>query len=115
MLSVGSGQIADKTGKDLTEVEEPRRGQFIATVDLDRTFAHGNFNDAKIRTMLREHKDKVELERRYADENWYLLRSIRPGVRVRDLFKEYGIEVMRDYRNRSRVAIEKARRAGKEM
>ena len=35
-------------------------------------------------------------------ESWYLLRSIKPGVRVRDLCKEYQIETLREYRHRSR-------------
>ena len=115
VFAVGNGQVADKTGEKFTPVDRPRPGLFLATVDLDRTFAHGNFNSAKIKRMLAEHKKEVELERHYKTENWYLLRAIQPGVRVRDLFRQYDIEVLRDYRNRSRRLIEQARRQRKPM
>ncbi|MFH1267251.1 MAG: hypothetical protein ABIK89_16100 [Planctomycetota bacterium] len=115
VVAVGGGQIVDKTGKDRQDVNRPTPGLFVATLDLDRTFAHGNFNDTKIKRLLAEHPGEVELERRYANENWYLIRSIRPGVRVRDLFEQYGIETLRAYRNRSRRAVEKARSRSEEM
>jgi len=114
-VSVGSGQIVDCTGENITRVERPRPRQFIATLDLDRTFVHGNFNTSKIKRMLDEHQGKIELERHYRVENWYLLRSIKPGVRVRDLLKQYGIETLRKYRNRSRKQIDEARRLEKEI
>jgi hypothetical protein len=48
-------------------------------------------------------------------EAWYLLRAVKPGVRVRDLCKQYQIETLRDYRHRSRQQIDAARKSGKRI
>ena len=114
-VAVGGGQVVDCTGKDIKKVERPRRGQVLATLDLDRTFVHGNFNEAKIKRLLADHQGEAEVERRYRVENWYLLRAVKPGVRVRDLCTRYGIETLRAYRTRSRQTIHKARKAKKEI
>ena len=115
IVPVGEGNLIDKTGKTLDEVATPRPGQFIATFDLDRTFVHTNFNTAKVEKLLDEHKEDVEQEHFYRMESWYLLRSIRPGVRVRELCKQYGIETLRQYRHRSRKQIDEARKKGERI
>ena len=48
-------------------------------------------------------------------ESWYLLRSTKPGVRVRDLCREYEIETLREYRHRSRRQINEAREKGRRI
>ena len=105
----------DCTGKTLEDVQEPRPRQFIATLDLDRTFVHTNFNTGKVKKLLEEHRGEVEQEHYYPMESWYLLRAAKPGVRVRDLCKEYGIETLREYRHRSRREINAAREEGKRI
>ncbi len=45
-------------------------------------------------------------------ENWYQLRSLKPGIRARDLCKQYQIETLREYRHRSREQINDARAKG---
>lgn len=109
VVPVGEGNFIDSTGETLSKVENPRPRQYIATLDLDRTFVHTNFNTAKVRKLLEEHQDEVEQEQFYRMESWYLLRATKPGVRVRDLCKEYGIETLREYRHRSRKEINEAR------
>ncbi|HEY3324606.1 MAG TPA: carbon-nitrogen hydrolase family protein [Planctomycetota bacterium] len=115
IVPVGRGNIIDCTGATLNSVEVPRAQQYIATLDLDRTFVHKDFTGEKIKKLLAEHKDEVELERDCEMEGWYLLRSVKPGVRVRDLCKQYEIELLRDYRHRSRQQINEARANGKKI
>ena len=45
-------------------------------------------------------------------ESWYLLRAIKPGVRVRDLCRKYQVETLREYRHRSRRQINEDRQTG---
>lgn len=115
IVAVGEGNIIDPLGTTIEKVEKPRPQQFIHTLDLDRTLVHTNFNEAKVARLLAEHKGEVEQERFFSSESWYLLRSLKPGVRVRDLCKKYQIETLREYRHRSREQINDARRAGKKV
>jgi hypothetical protein len=69
----------------------------------------------KVEKLLREHKDEVEQEKDSGSKAWYLLRSIKPGVRVRELCEQYKIETLRQYQHRSREQINTARTAGKKI
>jgi len=115
IVAVGEGNMIDITGKTIEPTERPRPQQFVATIDLDRTLVHTNFNEAKVARLLAEHKGEVEQERFFGPESWYLLRAIKPGVRVRDLCRQYEIETLREYRHRSREQINDARREGKRI
>ena len=115
VVPVGAGNVIDVTGEELKDVGKPRPKQFIATLDLDRTFVHTNFNEAKVAKLLEAHKGEVVIERTYASEGWWLLASVKPGVRVRDLCAEYGIETLRQYQHRSRRQINEARRNGRRI
>jgi len=118
IVPVGAGNIIDITGKTFEPVEKPRPKQFIATLDLDRTFAHHDFNRDKVKRMLEEHKGEIEVERNLSDEDlapWWLFRSIRPGLCVRDVLREHGIEPLRDYQRRSRKQINDAREKGERI
>jgi len=115
VVPVGSGNLIDVTGRTIEDVQKPRPQQFIATFDLDRTFIHTNFNSQKVSKLLEEHKGEVEQEHFYSEEAWWLLRSVKPGVRVRDLCREYQIETLREYRHRSRRQIDEARQSGKRI
>ncbi|NUQ63302.1 MAG: hypothetical protein HUU20_12555 [Pirellulales bacterium] len=55
------------------------------------------------------------LHQYYEAESWYLLRSTKPGVRVRELCRRHQIETLRDYRHRSRREIDDARQSGKRI
>lgn len=115
VVPVGRGNIIDCTGRPVEPVEKPRADHFIATLDLDRTFVHYDFHVEKVKKLLAEHKGEVELEKDYQMESWYLLRSVKPGVLVRDLCRQYGIEPLREYRNRSRQQINQARKEGRRI
>lgn len=115
IVAVGRGNIIDLFGKTVDRVEKPRPQQFIATLDLDRTIVHTNFNEQKVAKLLREHQGEIVQEQFLDMESWYVLRSVKPGIRVRDLCKQYQIETLRQYRQRSRTQINDARSQGKKI
>lgn len=115
IVPVGRGNIIDITGENVTDVELPRANLVIATLDLDRTLVHIDFNKSKIEKLVADHEGEVIIESYRATEEWYLLRSIKPGVLVRDLLKEYDIEPLREYQQRSRKEINKARKQGRKI
>ncbi|MGE5296471.1 MAG: carbon-nitrogen hydrolase family protein [Solirubrobacterales bacterium] len=118
IVPVGAGNIMDITGKPVAPVEKPRPRQFIATLDLDRSFAHYDFNEKKVQEMLKEHEGQITVERKLSDEDlapWWLFRSTEPGVVVRGILKEHGIETLREYQHRSRKQINEAREKGERI
>jgi len=118
IVPVGAGNIIDITGKTIENVEKPRPKQFIATLDLDRAFAHHDFNREKVEKMLKEHDGEIIVERNLSDEDlapWWLFKAAKPSVRVRELLKKYEIESLREYQHRSRRQIDEAREKGKRI
>jgi len=112
IVPVGWGNIIDITGESITDFREPRENIFIATLDLDRTLIHTNFNVEKVAKLLKEHEGEVVQERYYDMESWYLLKAAKQGISVRQLCKEYQIEILREYIQRSRKEINEIRRHG---
>ena len=118
IVPVGAGNIIDITGKTFEPVEKPQPKQFIATLDLDRSFAHYDFNREKVEKMLKEHEGQMEVERKLSPEDlapWWLFRATKPGVRVCDILKEHKIETLREYQHRSRKQINEAREKGERI
>jgi len=115
IIPVGKGNLIDLTGRPVEPLEQPRPDQFVATLDLDRTLVHFNFNEEKVKKLLEKHGREIEIEQQYDTESWYLLRSITAGVLVRDLLKQFQIEPLREYRRRSREQINQARKEGKRI
>jgi len=121
VVPVGVGNIIDVTGDTLQDVEKPCDKQFIATLDLDRSFMHVDFNREKVNKLLAEHGDEIEAERVPPTSGsdprapWWLLRATKGGVRVRALLKEYGIETLREYQHRSRKQINERREKGQRV
>jgi hypothetical protein len=110
IVPVGWGNIIDIAGKNI-EMEKPRKDQFIATIDLDWTYVHKDFNYQKMDALLEKHKGDLEREDVKMAGCW-ILRSIKPGIRVRDLCRDKHIETLREYRLRSRDEVNKARAGG---
>jgi hypothetical protein len=79
------------------------------TLDLDRGLYHENFNLAGRDKLLKEHAADIEQDRSLELEQWFVLRAKRPGVSARRLAKEYGLEELRHYLDRSRRSIDKRR------
>ena len=114
VVAVGWGNLIDPLGRTIEPAEKPRPQQFLATLDLDLTITHTNFNEKKVPQLLKEHAGEVELvPGNYDMESWYVLRATKPGVRVRDLCRQYKIETLREYRQRSRQQINQRRKEGK--
>lgn len=116
IVPVGWGNIIDAFGREV-ETEKPREKQFIATLDLDQTIVHKDFNGQKVARLLAEHKGEVEaVEPALGDKSgWYVLRALKPGVRVRELCRQYQIETLRAYRERSRQEINARRKKGERV
>jgi len=118
IVPVGAGNIIDITGKTCADIEKPRDKQFIATLDLDRAFAHHDFNREKVKKMLDEHPGDITIERNLSEEDlapWWLFKATKPGVRARELLKTYEIETLREYQHRSRKQINEAREKGERV
>ena len=79
------------------------------TVDMDRTIYHYNFNLDKRARLLAEHAADVSLDTDMPREEWFVLKARRPGVSVRDLGREYGLEELRAYQDRSRIGVDAQR------
>jgi predicted amidohydrolase len=114
VVPVGRGNILDTTGRPVV-ADNPRPDQFVATIDLDRTFVHRDFNREKIQRLLADHKDEVRQSGDYEMEGWFGLEAVKPGVRVRDLLRQYQVETLREYRHRSRERINQARKEDKRI
>ena len=56
--------------------------------------------------LLAEHADEVEQEQYLDRECLFVLKARRPGVSARELAREYGLEELRDYIDRSRRDID---------
>jgi len=114
----GPGTSSTLPAKAVTDVQKPLARQFIATVDLDRAFAHHDFNRQRVEKMLKEHKGQITVERNLSDDDlapWWLFKAVKPGVRVRELMKEHKIETLREYQHRCRRQINAARAEGKRV
>ncbi len=82
------------------------------TIDLDRGIYHENFNMDKLKKLLAERGDDVEMEQWLKREQWFVLKAKRPGVSARALARQYGLEELRDYLRRSRQQIDTMRGEG---
>jgi predicted amidohydrolase len=85
-------------------------GHFVqwVTLDLDRCIFHENFNEDKLRALLDERPPRVEVERRWADEQWIVVRSACDQS-ARDICAQAGMEELRQYKLRSRIQIDELR------
>jgi predicted amidohydrolase len=106
----GDALAYDITGKLLVDRKDP--GDVTVsrvTLDLDRTIYHYNFNLEKRDKLLKEHAADVALDVDMPREEWFVLRARRPGVSAKALAREYGLEELRTYKDRSRVGIDAIR------
>ena len=106
---------------------------YSAVLDLDRTIVHTDFNTDKVVKLLEDHAGDVIQETvdgycstpdnckktgdLMAESNAILLarteEGYRKGISVRTLLKEYEIEDLRSYQQRSLYAINTWRQSGK--
>jgi len=79
------------------------------TLDFDRCIFHQDLNIHKRDKLIKEHGEDIALEKWLEMEGWFVLKAKRPGVSARQLAREYGLEELRPYLNRSRSEIDKVR------
>jgi predicted amidohydrolase len=101
--------VYDINGKEI--LYEKSEGINIShiTLDLDRGIYHENYNMEKRDKLLKEHEGYIEQELHMEREQWFILKSTRAGVKAREVAKSYGMEELRDYKNRSRLEIDRMR------
>jgi len=101
--------VYDITGQEVHYAKSDDVNVSHVVVDLDRAIFHENFNIAKRDRLLAEHPDDAEQERFLQREQWFVLRARRPGVSVHALAREYGMEELAAYKERSRREIDALR------
>lgn len=111
---VTSSQTPDSIAYDITGEQllysraEPFNISRI-TLDLDRGIYHENFNMSKRDKLLSERGQDVEQEKWMRLEQWFVLRAKGPGISARSLARQYGLEELRHYLERSRLSIDARR------
>lgn len=101
--------VYDITGEKLSYSKSEKVNVATVTLDLDRGIYHENFNIPKRDKLLKERPEDVELEKWMRLEQWFVLKAKRPGVSARALAKQYGLEELRHYLDRSRRSIDARR------
>lgn len=101
--------VCDITGEKLFYQKSERVNVATVTLDLDRGIYHQNFNLRKRDKLLKEHAEDIEQEKWLDQEQWFVLRAKRPGVSARELAKQYGLQELRHYLDRSRRSIDERR------
>lgn len=101
--------VYDIDGRELLSEQSDDINVSRITLDLDRGIYHENFNLDKRDRLLAEHGDDIEQERHLRREQWFILKAKRLGVSARALARQYGLEELRDYVNRSRRQIDAMR------
>lgn len=101
--------VYDITGERL--LYESSKGINISriTLDLDRGIYHENFNLEKRNKLLKEHDQDIVQEQWLKHEQWFVLKAKRPGVSAKALARQYGLEELPHYIERSRAAIDRRR------
>ncbi len=109
----GDCLVYDMTGECLLD-ERSESTITVAriTLDMDRMIYHYNFNMDKRKRLLEKHSDDIMLDCDLSREEWFVLKAKKPGVSVRKLGRKFGLEELRDYKDRSRVQIDKKRGFG---
>ncbi|MEW6357935.1 MAG: carbon-nitrogen hydrolase family protein [Planctomycetota bacterium] len=101
--------VCDITGEPILYRKDDNVNITRVTLDLDRGIYHQNFNTEKRDRLLKEHPEDVMMETWFRREEWFVLKAKRPGVSARGLARQYGMEELRDYQNRSRRQIDRMR------
>ncbi len=101
--------VYDITGEKISYSKSEKINLANVTLDLDRGIYHENFNLEKRDKLLKEHPEDLEQERWMKLEQWFVLKAKRPGASARGLAKQYGLEELRDYLDRSRRSIDERR------
>jgi predicted amidohydrolase len=106
---VGDCTVFDITGNELLYEKSEGVNVSRITLNLDRGIYHENYNIEKRDRLLKAYAGSILQELQMNREQWFVLKSSKPGISARELARSYGMEELRDYRNRSRFEIDKMR------
>lgn len=101
--------VYDITGQEILSEQSDDVNISRVTLDLDRGIYHENFNIEPRDRLLAERAGDVAQEQWMRREQWFVLKAVRPGVSARALARQYGLEELRDYLDRSRREIDRMR------
>jgi predicted amidohydrolase len=101
--------VYDITGEKMHYSKSEHVNVASVTLDLDRGLYHENFNLSRRDKLLKEHAADIEQDKSLELEQWFVLKAKRPGISARRLAKEYGLEELRHYLDRSRRSIDERR------
>lgn len=102
-------QVYDITGQRILDLNSGDITVARFTLDMDRSIYHENFNMEKLSRLLKDHGNEIEKEIHLPREQWFVLRSLKPEVSACTLAKDYGLETLTDYQDRSRKQINQKR------
>ena len=106
----GDCLVYDINGQNLLDMNE-KKDITIARyeLDMDRQIYHYNFNQDKLKKLLSEHGDEVSVDIDMPREEWFVLKSKNVQFSSRQLARQYGLEPLRMYIERSREHIDTLR------
>ena len=79
-------------------------------LDMDRCIFHQDQNmPHKLDSLLQAHGNDVEREKWLPMEGWFVLRARHPGASAQELAKQFGLETLQHYLNRSQCEIDQCR------
>ncbi len=105
--------LFDITGEELLHEQGGETNVTRMTIDLDRCVFHENFNLEKRDRLLAEHPDEVEMEKWMRREQWFVLHARKAGASARELARQYGLEGLTQYKQRSRRQIDEIRQGAR--
>jgi predicted amidohydrolase len=101
--------VYDITGQEIHYQKSEDVNISRLTLDLDRCIFHQDYNPPKMERLLAEHPEEIELEQAMPREGWYVLRARCPGASARELARQYGLEELAAYIDRSHQAVDALR------
>ena len=109
-MGVRHGDFVDRTGMQHPNIRDAVTPGFPmmrrATIDVDRTWVHWDYNSEKVKLLMKEHPE-VAME--VKGPPFYLLKSTSNTTAIRPLLKQYKIETNREYITRSRQGLNRMR------
>jgi predicted amidohydrolase len=104
--------VYDITGQEILYQKSDDLNVSRVTLDLDRGIYHEDFNLESRDRLLQDRSSDVLQEQSLRREAWFVLKARRAGVSARALARQYGLEELRDYLDRSRREIDCLRGSG---
>ena len=92
--------VYDITGQEIYYQKTPGLNISHITLDLDRRIFHYDLNIKKRDKLLQDYAGAIELVICLERESWFVLRAKKPGINVKKIAAEYGLEELTDYKKR---------------